>query len=63
MVNPVASMAGRPLPPGPGPMRDWFRDMIRRRKGDPIRAALEKWARERAKAGPEFAVPPDWYEN
>ena len=57
----MAGMAGRPLPSGPGELRTWFRKAMRRRKGDPVRAACEEWATARAKSGPEFAVPADWF--
>ncbi len=58
MTDPPGRIDGV-LPTGPGPMRDWFRQGL---SGPAeIRAVLLKWATARAKAGPEFAIPADWW--
>ena len=57
----IASNAGRPLPPGPGPMRDWFRQAMKRPEKDPVRMAVQEWIDARSKLAPEFAIPADWY--
>lgn len=60
-IEELLSYLGRPLPTGPSSLRNWFRKMLDAPKGDPVREACEDWAKERAKSGPEFAVPTDWF--
>lgn len=60
-LHDLMGFAGRPLPRGPSSLRNWFRSCLDAPKDEPIRQACEDWARARAKAGPDFAVPEDWF--
>lgn len=49
------------LPAGPGPMRDWFREGLA--GPQVIRRLFLKWAKDRAKAGPKYEIPADWWPD
>ena len=42
-------------------MRDWFREGLA--GPQVIRRLFLKWAKDRAKAGPKYEIPADWWPD
>ena len=46
--------------PGLAAVRQVYRMCKKRKRGDPLREAIDEWERARGATGPEFGVPAEW---